>query len=110
MINDEGKKFDQGKLDFSLVPVNAWKEIVSVLTFGKKKYGADNWKYVADSSSRYYSAALRHVTAWREGEVIDKESGKAHLAHAICCLLFLLYTDLLVIQYDKQSKEEETND
>jgi len=33
---------------------------------------------------------LRHLTAWWAGEDLDPESGLHHLAHAACCLMFLL--------------------
>jgi hypothetical protein len=36
---------------------------------------------------------MRHVHAWRAGETKDPESGLHHLAHAGCCLLFMLWLD-----------------
>jgi hypothetical protein len=32
--------------------------------------------------------------AWKSGETLDPESGKHHLAHAMCCAMFLLERDL----------------
>jgi hypothetical protein len=60
---------------------------------GAKKYSPDNWKSVPDGKRRYYSAALRHLAAWREGEKLDPETGLPHLSHALCCLLFMSYFD-----------------
>ena len=37
---------------------------------------------------------MRHLWAWKEGEQVDSESGKNHLAHAMCCLFFMLERDL----------------
>jgi len=31
--------------------------------------------------------------AWRQGEHFDEESHASHLAHAVCCLLFLMAFD-----------------
>jgi hypothetical protein len=62
-----------------------------VLTYGSRKYADDNWKIVPDARKRYVSAAFRHLTDWAGGEKKDSETGKSHLAHAICCLLFLLW-------------------
>jgi hypothetical protein len=90
-----GKKFDEGKLEYSLLPPNALRETVSVLTFGAKKYARDNWKYVPDAKRRYFDAMQRHMWAWYSGEQHDEETGKNHIAHAICCLLFLYEHDIL---------------
>lgn len=88
-----GRKDDQGKRQYSLVPTVAIGEVVDVLTFGAKKYQPDNWKHVDDARTRYYDAAMRHIQAWWRGESDDQESGFHHLAHAICCLMFLIWFD-----------------
>ena len=51
------------------------------------------WQKVEDGHRRYFDAALRHLTAWQTGEQVDAESGLPHLAHAICCLLFMAWLD-----------------
>lgn len=91
----DGRKFDGGKLQYGLMPPLALKATVDVLTFGAEKYEPDNWKYVPDSKRRYFDALQRHVWAWKEGEQIDPESGKHHLAHALCCLAFLYEHDIM---------------
>jgi len=52
--------------------------------------GAGNWRKVPNARERYYAAALRHLEAWRADWIADDESGLHHLAHAMCCLHFLL--------------------
>jgi hypothetical protein len=89
-----GNKFDDGKLNYVLMPWKPIDEVVKVLMFGANKYGADNWKMVDDAKSRYLSAAYRHINAYAEGEINDSESGLKHLAHAMCCLIFILWFDL----------------
>jgi len=86
----KGLKFDSDKLDWSLLPLEPTEEVVKVLMFGAKKYAPGNWKKVDDHERRYYNAAMRHLTAWQKGEKIDSETGISHLAHSICCLLFIL--------------------
>lgn len=88
-----GVKFDSNKLQWSLVPSEAMEEIVDVLTYGAKKYSPDNWQHVDNPDTRYFNAAMRHIWAWRQGERFDEESHKSHLAHAACCLLFLMAFD-----------------
>ena len=87
---EKGMKFDSGKLDYTLVPWDGMDEVVKVLEFGAKKYARDNWKKVEHAETRYLAAAFRHIIKYNEGEVADKETGLSHLAHATCCMLFLL--------------------
>jgi hypothetical protein len=72
-----------------LLPVEALHEIAEVLTYGANKYGPNNWCRGA-RWGRYYAALLRHIFAWWSGEDKDPETGYSHLAHAGCCLLFLI--------------------
>ena len=86
----KGKKFDAGKLRHSLIPPEVLNEVLAVLEHGASKYGENNWLHVADAHTRYYDAAHRHLAAWWEGSWRDEESKSSHLAHAICCLMFLM--------------------
>ncbi len=86
----EGVKYDKEKLRWDLLPLKPIVDVVDVLTYGANKYSDFNWAYVEPFEDRYYAAAMRHITAWRLGEQTDKESGKHHLAHAMCCLIFLM--------------------
>lgn len=89
---EQGVKYDEDKPRFSLVPSASLRAIAQVLTYGARKYpSADNWKRVDNARERYTDALLRHVYAWMDGEVLDPESGLHHLAHAGCCVLFLLH-------------------
>lgn len=88
-----GKKFDVGKPKLSLIPPAALVEIGKVLTLGAEKYAPGNWRKVRPWS-RYSDAALRHLYAWLAGEDQDQEWGLSHLAHAGCCILFLLALQL----------------
>lgn len=85
-----GLKLDSQKNRWDLLPFGALESVVRVLTFGAAKYSAGNWRHVDDWQSRYFAAALRHLVAYEQGEVTDPESGLPHLAHAICCALFML--------------------
>jgi hypothetical protein len=84
-----GRKDDEGKDRWDLMPFDALRGIVRVLGFGARKYQERNWEQ-GMAWSRCYSAALRHLTAWWEGEAADPETGFSHLWHAGCCLLFLI--------------------
>jgi hypothetical protein len=88
-MNANANKFDGGKPRLGLLPKKALTETAKVLTFGAEKYDAHNWRKGLEYS-RLEDAALRHVFAWADGEDRDPESGLSHLAHALCCLMFLL--------------------
>lgn len=92
-MRKSGKKFDQEKARWDLLPLGPIKEAVEVMTLGVKKYGVNNWQHVKGGINRYYAALWRHLEAWRMGERFDQESGKRHLAHALCCLLFIMCID-----------------
>lgn len=89
-----GRKHDQDKPRYDLVPVHAEAEFVDVLTFGANKYGPENWRQLEGARERYVAAAMRHLAAYRMGETHDVESGKHHLAHAQCCMAFIVELDL----------------
>ena len=92
MLNTTGIKFDKEKPDYSLVPFAALDEVVKVLTYGAKKYDRYNWQHVEDI--RYQAAAMRHFSAYMQGEKLDPESNIEHLAHMACSILFLLEKSL----------------
>lgn len=89
IAGDQRQKLDAGKAPWHLLPFDALASVVAVLAFGAQKYSVRGWEAGIDFS-RLFSAAMRHMTAWWYGEDTDPETGISHLAHAVCCLLFLL--------------------
>ena len=90
-----GTKADGGKPKPRLLHesmADAVASVVDVLTFGAAKYSDDNWKNV--EPKRYTDALYRHLNAHHKGEANDAESGLPHLAHAACCVLFLLHHEV----------------
>ena len=90
-------KFDDGKLPLHLLSTEAMNQTAAVLQFGADKYAAHNWRK-GFTWSRPLAAAMRHITAFNAGEDKDPESGLSHLAHAACCIMFLL-------EFEKTHKE-----
>ncbi len=93
MSHGPGKKDDSEKIRVELLPAGALLEVAKVLTFGASKYGANNWQNVRPIA-RYYAAALRHLFARIRGQRFDPETGFHHLAHAACCILFMLSIEI----------------
>ncbi len=85
---DNNPKTAEGakKPDLSNIPPSAILALAGAMSLGAKKYGPFNWREHQISSSVYYSACMRHLMQWWDGEDIDPESGQTHLAHAMACL------------------------
>lgn len=82
-------RFNAGKAPLSLIPKSAQIAEAEVLAFGATKYAAHNWRKgfgwcsLADSS-------MRHILSFLDGEDLDPESLKHHIAHARANLGFLI--------------------
>ena|SRR3990167_1261216 len=85
-------KFDNDKTDWAILPFSSIEEIVKVLKFGETKYARGNFAVGKGLGYlRLINASIRHIIAFARGEDNDPESGLNHIAHAACCLVFLLY-------------------
>lgn len=87
--NIQCAKADKGKLPISLVPMTIIKDIAAIRKYGEEKYHAPN-NWVLVDKQRYVDAMWRHLIAYQEGEIYDKESGLPHLWHAACNMAFIL--------------------
>lgn len=86
-----GHKFDTDKPMMNLIPPGVITGIAQVLTYGAKKYAPEDWKHLPDAKARYTAALMRHLEAWRGGELVDSESLLQHLKHILCNAAFLLW-------------------
>jgi hypothetical protein len=78
-MSQELKK-DAGKNRMDLIPPSWVIKDGEVLTFGQSKgYKENSWRQV--DPKRYRAALLRHLFAYLEGNITDRESGLEHLAH-----------------------------
>lgn len=85
--NIGGLKYDGDKPRMDLLDHSYLMGTAAVLTFGAQKYAAHNWREGLQVS-RLTAAAMRHLSAFNNGEDLDPESGLSHLYHASCCLMF----------------------
>ncbi len=93
-------KYDDGKCRTDLLPVDALEEVAWILTFGADKYEDHGWEHGMDWM-RLIGACFRHIFAWIGGQDNDPETGRSHIAHACCCLLFILaYIKRGMVEYD----------
>ena len=83
-------RYNNGKPDYSLIPLASMKEAAKVLEYGATKYARDNWKRPTHWSVSF-ACLQRHLAAWQDGEDNDPESGRNHLGHAMCNILQMLH-------------------
>lgn len=91
--------FGAAKPSLALIPGPAMVEMAGVFELGAVKYGPFNWRKTKVEAMTYANAALRHLMSWLDGEDVDPESGKTHLAHAMASLGIVvdaLHTDQLI--------------
>lgn len=104
-----GKKNDQGKPSITLIPKDALWGAAQALTFGAAKYGRHNFREGL-AYSRLADAAMRHITAYMEGEDNDPESGLCHVDHAMASLAMLRFMTVHRKDMDDRWKPEKENE
>ncbi len=73
------------------LPPRALRFLASAFEVGANKYdGPMNWRVEGIVASEYYAKALRHLTAWFEGEDRTRDDGHHHLAAAAADILILI--------------------
>jgi 5'(3')-deoxyribonucleotidase len=78
-----GKRFNENKTRYDLMPNMALKNVSDVFTFGAKKYGERNWQRGMKWTTMMASLE-RHLQAIKRGEDYDPESGLLHISHLLC--------------------------
>lgn len=77
------------KVPFSCLPSTVMAEVALAMYEGARKYGRHNYRVIGVRASVYYDAAMRHITAWWEGENTDPDSGLSHITKAIASLVVI---------------------
>lgn len=104
----EGKKWDEGKLRYDLIPAYPMEEVARVYTIGTK-YGDWNWlkgiKY-----SRIIGAMFRHFYAWIRGEQRCPIDGQHHLSSVIWGAMTLMQYEISRPEFDDRELKDKAND
>ena len=106
MLKSGASKYDADKPRLDLLDPYAVEQLAKVLTFGAQKYAAHNWRKGL-SKSRLIAAALRHIFAYLGGQNTDEETGLSHIAHAMCCCMFILGLEHRVDLDDRYNARKE---
>lgn len=101
-----GTKYDQDKLQYSLIPPYALEQIAKNLTVGLKKYKErNNWKKVEGAEQRYLDALYRHLEAHRRGELHDTDSSVPDMLHMAAVAVNAMF--LLEFMLDPELKQKD---
>lgn len=97
-------KLEKGKVKVSYhnIPFHVLEILAEVMTTGLRKYGRMTWRREMDIPA-YRDSLMRHIVAYMEGDVIDKDSGFPHLAHAMANVLILM--DMETIKENKEKNK-----
>ena len=77
---EKSLRFNEGKPDYSLIPMSTLKEVCHVLEYGATKYARGNWLKPTPWEVSF-GCLMRHMAAWQAGEDLDPESGRNHNTH-----------------------------
>lgn len=102
--DSNASRYNEGKVDLSLIPVEASMQECKVWQAGAKKYTRNNWKKLwgDDTVNVAMASLLRHAFKILEGEEKDEESGLYHAAHIRCNAAMLL-------EYYKKEREKDAS-
>lgn len=78
------------RLDVSLFPQTAIIYGAWGMTEGDYKYAAYNFREVGVRTTVYYSACMRHMMKFYNGEWCDQKTKVPHLASALSCIAILI--------------------
>ena len=87
----EALKYDKGKPDLTLVPIEAMYMMAEGFEYGARKYARGNYRLSAMGWTRLCAASLRHTFQWLFVEDVDQESGCNHISLALCSLAMLAF-------------------
>ena len=89
---EQAQRYNEGKLDYTILPWEAVGEVVKVFEFGASKYTRDNYQQGDGLPlANYHQSAMRHMVASINGEELDPESQLDHMAHVAANALMYLW-------------------
>lgn len=84
---------NEGKVQWSLVPMWTLHTMIRALEFGAYNYAPDNWKK-GQNREEILESIQRHLTALFDGEELDPDIKKHpthHIGHIMCNCVFYIW-------------------
>lgn len=91
-MDQQGNKFDNGKLRYDLLPFASIDEVVKVLTFGAEKYVDNNWQLVK-GPEKWTNLHVKWASVWNNKDrkiIMYIQSDKGHKRQIMFCLLLFI--------------------
>jgi Domain of unknown function (DUF5664) len=104
---NEGLHYDNNKPKMDLIDPSFLEGLADVLTYGLNKYAKDNWRH-GIHISRLIASAYRHLGEINKGEDLDSESGKPHIFHLACNIMFISWLLKNKKEFDDRYKESQS--
>jgi len=98
-------RYNDGKLQWSLVDFKSLEGLVKVLEMGARKYDKHNWKK-GMPITQVSESLMRHLFAFLNGEDTDPESGLSHISHVMCNAMFIEYIMREKPQFDDRYENQ----
>lgn len=105
MVSDpkEGRKNDNEKFRYDLIPPGPLNLVAEVYTIGARKYDDRNWEK-GIKWGRIFAAMMRHAWAFWRGEQLDPVDGQHHLASVVWCAFALMEYETTHPELDNRAK------
>ncbi len=109
MAGNCAERFNTGKpqLTFNVLGAEVQKIEAEVWAFGAEKYAAGNW-LKGCSVMKSADSLQRHLTAYLNGEDLDKETQLSTLGHIICSAKILAQGHIM--GFDDRPEEVKSNE
>lgn len=105
-IEEEGLKDYGHKPRIDLIDPDSILGLAECLEYGCRKYKPNSWQNIKDPLNTHYAALMRHILAWKKGELDDPESGIAHIKHVLSNAMFLLYHENRFLRDKKKNLKD----
>jgi len=80
----------------------AMEALCRVMEVGSVKYERDDWKQGGRPDHEYISAMGRHISAFKQGDMFDPDTGCLHLAHALWNIIALIELNYPGVTHDSE--------
>jgi len=97
-------RFNEGKLDWTLVNFDSLEPLVAAMTYGATKYERNNWMNECEDPNQHIQSAFRHLVAMASGETYDKESGVRHSGHLLANMMMYNYHTKNIATYARNKE------